>query len=122
MIIDFSAHNTWDICPAKWWEVYVNKRRKRWHKAQRDDALCLGSLVHEGLRIWQQSHVCMIPTAVIEEQTPTRECLALAEELVYGYTRAFPEEQWPLIMCEEPVQFPLIPQLWHWACGGCGLY
>lgn len=112
MIIDFSAHDAWDFCPAKWFELYINKRRKRWPKAQRTDALALGSLVHEGLRVWQQKKLVEIPQQVIEEVTPSAECLNLAQELVWGYTRAYPSELWPLIMCEEPLQMPLAK---HWA-------
>lgn len=85
----------------------MNRRVLRWPRAQRDDALALGSLVHEGLRIWQERQIVEIPTAVIDEVTPTRECLSLAQELVYGYTRAYPEELWPLIRCEEPVVMSL---------------
>jgi len=108
MHIDYSAHSTWDECPAKWWERYVAKRVPKWPKGQRDDALCLGSLVHEGLRLWQERQIVEIPTSVIDEVTPTRECLSLAQELVYGYTRTYPQELWPLIRCEEPVVMPLV--------------
>ena len=110
MHIDFSAHNTWDTCAAKWYELYIHNRRRRWPKALRDDALCLGSLVHEGLRVWQQTRTVEIPAAVQEECTPTRDCLSLAEELVYGYATHYPEERWPLIVCEEPCLFPLVYQ------------
>lgn len=118
MILDFSAHDTWDTCPAKWFERYCNKRVPKWPKAQRDDALCLGSLVHEGLRVWQAEHRVEIPQAVQDEVTPTLECLRLAEELVWGYTQHYPEERWPLVRCEEPVQFPLLEG--GALCGNCG--
>lgn len=107
MHLDYSAHAAFDTCPAYWYEKYVHRRSRRWPKAQRDDALCLGSLVHEGLRVWQQSHTVEIPASIQEECTPSRECLALSEELVWGYTQKYPEELWPLIVCEEPVMFPL---------------
>lgn len=119
MIIDYSAHSSFDNCPAEWFEKYVNRRRKRWPKAQRDDALALGSLVHEGLRVWQLNHVVQVPNEVIEEIQPTKECLAAATELVYGYARAYPEEQWPLIHCETPLVFPLRGVSWSWACPKC---
>lgn len=111
MIIDYSAHSSFDNCPAEWFEKYVNRRRKKWPKAQRDDALALGSLVHEGLRVWQLNHVVQVPNEVIEEIQPTKECLAAATELVYGYARAYPEEQWPLIHCETPLVAPLQDEL-----------
>lgn len=107
MIIDFSGHDTWNGCPAMWWEKYVNRRRLRWAKAQRSDALCLGSLVHEGLRVWQQSHTVDIPQTVVDEMTPDKDTYLLAQELVHGYAQTYPSEQWPLILCEEPLVWQL---------------
>ncbi len=120
MIIDYSAHNCWDECPGKWFERYINRRTPRWRSGLRDDALALGSLVHEGLRLWQERGIVEIPSEVQEEVTPSRECLSLAQELVYGYTRAYPSELWPLIRCEEPVCMPLAQKNWCAACPQCG--
>jgi hypothetical protein len=106
-IVDYSAYRTFETCPAEWFEKYINKRQRPWPKALRDDALCLGSLVHEGLQVWQERHVVEIPQAAIDENTPSPETLLLALELVTGYTRHYPEERWPLILCEEPLLFPL---------------
>lgn len=63
-----------------------------------------------------------IPLQVQEEVTPTRECLSLAEELVFGYAQRYPAEAWPLIRCEEPVQFPLLEPDHYRACGKCGYF
>lgn len=114
MLIDFSAGSKFEQCPAAWYEAYIQRLRRKWPRAQRDDALALGSLVHEGLRVWQLTHTVEIPVLIQEEMTPTRECLSLAEELVYGYARAYPEEYWPLIHCEEPLVFPLISPEKYW--------
>jgi len=108
MIIDYSAWKSWKLCPAFWYEKYINKRQRAFTKSHRDDALALGSLVHEGLRIWQERHVIEIPEKVIEEISPTRECVNEAQELIYGYTHAYPEERWRLILCEQPLVFPLL--------------
>lgn len=108
MIIDYSAYSTWMKCPAMWWEKYINKRQKRWPKAQRNDALCLGALVHAGLEVWQESHVVDIPAKAVDEFTPDRDTFLLAQELVYGYARRYPQELWPLGKCEEPVTWPLL--------------
>lgn len=108
MIIDYSAYNTWLQCPAMWYEKYINRRQRRWPKTQRNDALCLGALVHAGLQVWQESHVVAIPDQAIEEFTPDRETWNLALELVFGYARHFPQELWELARCEEPVLFPLV--------------
>lgn len=110
MIIDYSAHDSWMRCPAFWWEKYIQKRQRKWPKAQRNDALCLGGLVHAGLQVWQEHHVVDIPSTAIDEYTPDRETYALALELVYGYAQHFPQEIWPLSRCEEPVKFPLLPE------------
>jgi uncharacterized Zn finger protein (UPF0148 family) len=107
LIIDYSAHRTWATCPANWYELYINKRRKAWPKAQRDDALALGSLVHDGLQQWQEHQQVAPSEKVIEEIGPTQDCLTLAIELVSGYAQHYPEEVWPLVKCEEPVRFPL---------------
>jgi PD-(D/E)XK nuclease superfamily len=111
MIIDHSAHEAWQFCPASWYEKYINNRRKKWPKAQRDDALALGSLVHAGLEVWQLTQTVEIPTKSIDENTPTKDCLDLALELVYGYAKMFPQEYWPLIHCEKPLTFPLATEL-----------
>lgn len=107
LVIDHSAHDAFAFCPAKWYELYVNKRRKRWPSGQRKDALCIGSLVHEGLRVWQETHTIEIPNSIIDEVTPDRETLSLAQELVLGYARHYPAEQWPLIRCEQPLTWKI---------------
>lgn len=110
-IVDYSAWKEWQTCPAGWYEKYINYRQRPFPPALRDDALCLGSLVHEGLRVWQSTHTIEIPQGVVEEVTPSPEALTLAHELVLGYARVYPEERWPLILCEEPLLFPLLPSL-----------
>jgi hypothetical protein len=121
-IIDYSAWREWTVCPAGWYEKYVNKRIVRWPPRDRDDALCLGALVHAGLQQWQEQKQVIIPPQVVEEMTPSRETLVLAEELVYGYTQVYPEELWPLIVCEEPLVFPLTKPDYSWACLECGAW
>jgi len=59
------------------------------------------------MEVWQTHHIVEIPQSVQDEMTPSRDCLALAQELVWGYTRVYPEEHWPLVVCEEPLVFPL---------------
>jgi len=110
MIIDYSAWRAWKNCSGEWFEKYVNKRQPKWPQRQRDDALCLGSLVHEGLRIWQETGTVGIPPEVVEANTPTKETYDTALELVYGYTQAYPKEEWPLILCEQPLTWPLNPK------------
>jgi hypothetical protein len=119
MIIDFSAYDQWNFCPAAWWEKYVGKRRRKWPKALRNDALCLGSLVHEGLRVWQVERRVEIPPQVVEEVTPDRDTYQLALELVHGYATHYPEEQWELLRCEEPLTFGITSPNWHASCSEC---
>lgn len=107
LLLDYSAHSKWDHCPASWYEYYVNRRRRRFPPGQRSDVLALGTLVHAGMEVWQLRHVVEIPQHVVDEVVPTQECWQLAQELVLGYTRAYPEEHWPLVVCEEPVKFPI---------------
>lgn len=106
--IDYSAYSAWMKCPWYWYERYVNKQQKKWPAAQRDDALCLGSLVHNGLERYYLSGKPDIDEKVIAENTPSGDCLQLARRLVHGYLQNFPGEIWPLNYVEAPLRFPLI--------------
>lgn len=106
--IDYSQYSKWHFCSWAWYEIYVNKRKKAWPAAQRDDALCLGSLVHSGLEQFYKKGQPHIDEKVIEESTPTPDCLGLAQSLIYGYIQNFPGEQWQLNFTEAPLRFPLI--------------
>ena len=116
MIIDYSAWRAWQTCPAFWYEKYITKRQPRWPSKLRDDALCMGCLVHGGLENWQKNRQIEIPQGVIDEVTPTPDCLQGALELVWGYTQRYSEEHWPLILTEAPVLFGLRNP----TCNGCG--
>ena len=107
MLVDYSSWREFMVCPASWFEKYIHRRVLRWPRAQRNDNLCLGSLVHEGLQVWQESHQVMIPQRALDANTPDLETYQLALELVHGYSQSYPEERWPLILCEEPLRFPL---------------
>jgi len=107
---DYSQYSTWFKCPWKWYERYVARRQKRWPAGPRSDALCIGSLVHAGLQIWQQSHRVEIPRDLISELRPTPETLTICQLMVHGYTHAYPAERWPLVRCEQPLRFPLVPR------------
>jgi hypothetical protein len=107
--LDYSQTSKWNFCRWAWYERYVNKRVKGWPKdRQRDDALCIGSLVHAGLENWYKHGVPEIPEEAIAQYTPTPEALGLAREMVYGYPQAYPMEPWELVRCEEPLRFPLV--------------
>lgn len=109
--IDYSQMRNWEFCPAYWYEQSVSKRRKRWDKAQRDDALAVGSMVHEGLRNWQLTHTISIPPSIVESIQPTKECLDMCLEIVQGYAFTYPREEWELIFCETPLTFQINPTL-----------
>lgn len=117
MIIDYSAHSTWDYCPAKWYETYVNRRTRKWPSALRDDALCLGALVHGGMEIWAKTGTIGIPPEILEEVSPDQKTFQLAQELIWGYTQAYPYQPWELLRCEDPILFPLLDPR-HCECEG----
>jgi hypothetical protein len=106
--IDFSQYSTWQTCPWKWYERYVNKREPRPWGGQRDDAMCIGSLVHNGLEHWYRDKRPYIDDECIEEQTPTPETLALAKQLVADYVLQYPTEPWELVNVEEPLLRPIL--------------
>jgi hypothetical protein len=105
---DYSSYKTWMRCPWNWYEVYVNKRRKKYPEKQRDDPLAIGSLVHAGLENWQRNQIPSIPEATTAEIGPTKEAFALASGLVLRYAQKYPQETWPLVVCEKPLVFPVI--------------
>jgi hypothetical protein len=106
--IDHSQYASWMHCPWHWFEKYVNGRSKAWPEQMRDDALAIGSLVHNGLDNWYARGVPEIDQQEIEEINPTPDCLRLCKKLVYGYVQTFPKEQWKLIKTEQPLRFKLI--------------
>ena len=107
--IDYSQYKMWQFCRWAWYERYVLKRRKKWPQAMRDDALAVGSLVHDGLEGWYKNGTTDITEEVITKINPTPEALRLCKGLVFGYVQTYPREAWDLIRCEQPVRFALIP-------------
>lgn len=109
--IDFSQHNAWMKCPWYWYEQYIAQVKKSYPTVQRDDALALGLLVHAGLETLKTHGTPSIPEAAIIEATPTPECLGSARMLVNGYQQAYPAETFTKYYCEEPLRFPLLPEM-----------
>jgi hypothetical protein len=105
-IIDYSQFSNWLKCPWAWYERYINKRVPK-RDYQRDDALALGSLVHDGLENYFRHGRPTISENAIKEQQPTRDCLETAEMLMHAYVQRYPQEQWPLQIMEEPCLFPI---------------
>lgn len=105
--IDYSQYRDYLYCPLFWYEKHVNKRTLSYPTKERDDALALGSLVHEGLRIWQEQKIISIPQNVINEINPSYHTLTLAHLLVEGYVRTYPIENFTLTKQEEPLPFTL---------------
>lgn len=91
-----------------WYERYVNRRVPRPSSYQKDDALTIGTLVHNGLEHWYKDKSPVIDQATIDEATPTPEALALARQLVVDYTRQYPTEPWELVNIEEPILAPIL--------------
>lgn len=104
--IDYSQYTTWQACRWKWIEKEVRRRRLR-YSGQRSDALALGSLVHSGVEAWHKEHKPLIAASAIQQIGPTPECLALAQQLVFGYVERYPVEEWQTIAVEKPLTFDI---------------
>lgn len=105
--IDYSQYKAWNECHAMWYERYVARTRPKPKEGQQDNALTLGSLVHEGLRSLRQSGKVEISAEAISLYNPTPDCVAWARALTHGYARHYPVEEFALSVCEAPVKFPL---------------
>ena len=111
--IDYSQYSKFLFCPWAWYETYVKGMSPR-YIGQRSDPLALGSLVHEGLDTFSRTGKVLIPAEVVAEVNPTPEAMQLAELLVRGYIRKYPNEQWQMERTEQAVEFPLDGTDW---CG-----
>lgn len=105
-IIDYSQLSAWFNCPWYWYEKYVKGMSPR-YQGQRDDALALGSLVHEMLDRYSKTGRPFVSNETLIQISPTVECLQIAEMMVGGYLQRYPQEQWPVEKTEEAVEFPL---------------
>lgn len=106
--IDYSQLSTWNNCPWLWHEKYIGGFSPR-YSGQRDDALAMGSLVHNGLDNWSKTGKPTIDLETLADVGPTPECLRIAEMMVAGYIMKYPQERWPVEYTEEAVRFPLYP-------------
>lgn len=111
-IIDYSQLSSWFNCPWYWYERYVKGMSSR-YTGQRDDALALGSLVHEMLDNWSKTGRPFISIETLTSISPTPECLQIAEIMTAGYIQRYPSERWPVERTEEAVEFPLYEYKTH---------
>jgi hypothetical protein len=66
--IDFSQFNSFQKCPWFWAERYLRGYKQTYAGAlQRDDAMAIGSLVHDGLEQYYKNSCPMITAATVEE-------------------------------------------------------
>jgi hypothetical protein len=75
---------------------------------QRDDAICIGSLVHEGLENWYRHGTLVIRDEVLLECNPSPEAMTLVRELLNGYIQRYPVVPWKV----EQLEMPLTKHLW----------
>lgn len=113
--IDYSQYKDMLTCEALWYEKYVRKVQKRYKLEQRDDALALGSLVHNGLEHWYKDKTLTFSPRTLEETTPSKECLNAAKQLLQGYSKRFPQDPFEIVASELLVPFPIGVQ------GVCGV-
>lgn len=106
--IDYSQYRIWSKCPWAWYWRYVRGWAKKF-EGQRKDALCMGSLVHDGLEQFGKTGVPRITEETILEMTPTPEALGVARDMVEEYAKLYPGEEWEIHRFEQPLRFPLLP-------------
>lgn len=119
--LDQSQLSNWFKCPAFWMERYARKMGVPPNPTQlRDDAMCLGTLVHAGLEEFEKDGSVQIPTWAIEEQRPTQETLTLAMELVTAYALHGEMIPWKLKYFEAALEKPVKYRALHEFLGGMG--
>jgi len=104
LILDHSQYYTWMSCPWRWYEKYINKIERVPTRVLRDDALCIGSLVHNGLENFYRSGRLNISPEAIEENTPTPATLYMCNIMIQQYAQQYagePSNQLELV--EAPV-------------------
>ena len=104
--VDYSQYRTWSKCPWAWYWRYVRGWAKKF-EGQRKDAMCIGSLVHDGLENWGKNGIPRITDECMAENNPTPEALSAARDLVEEYVRLYPNEDWEIHRFEEPLRFPI---------------
>lgn len=112
--IDYSQYSMFLSCPWQWYERYVAGWAPNYGVRQRDDALALGSLVHNGLDNFSKSGRPYIDNETLLDVNPTPECFQLAEMMVQGYIQKYPRERWPIEATEEAVKFDLCSEAFIW--------
>lgn len=105
--IDFTQWSTYQKCPMLWYETYVNGWRKAPKDFLRDDALCIGSLYHDGQEQMLRTGQPNITQAVIDEMTPKPEALDMVRQMLAAYRMWAGNEPWQTITIEKPLEFSI---------------
>jgi hypothetical protein len=105
--IDFTQWSTFQNCPMLWYETYVKGWRKKPADYQRDDALCIGSLYHDGMENFLRTKTAFIRQEVLDECTPKPEALEMVMGMLEEYQLWAGHEPWTVITIEKPLEFSL---------------
>jgi hypothetical protein len=96
-------------CSWYWYEKYVKGYDFKYSPdKQRDNNLCIGSLVHDGLENWYRDRVVEISEKALLEFNPTPEAVILVKGMLQEYTQRYPQIRWEVQKLEQP----LIKKLW----------
>lgn len=104
--IDFTQWNTYQQCPMLWWETYCRGWRKKPATYQREDALCIGSLYHDGQEQLLKTGTANITQKVIDEMTPKPEVLEMVANMLAEYSM-WAIDPWQVITIEKPLEFEI---------------
>ncbi len=105
--IDFTQFNSFQQCPMLWYETYVKGWREKPSDWQRDDALCIGSLYHDGQENMLRTGSVELSESVIAEMTPKPEALAMVRGMLREYQMWAGSEPWRIITIEKPLEFQI---------------
>ena len=105
--LDHSQYYAFTQCPWRWYETYVTQRAPI-HEGFRDDALCIGSLVHSGLENFYRTGEATPTKEALTENNPSKEALFMVHLLLDQYMQNYqPDPTAKAHLVEEPVLRPL---------------
>lgn len=106
IFLDATQYAAYRTCPLMWWEKYVHGIQPSWGEGQRDDALAIGSLMHDGLEHRYTENKIAISESLIESIGPTPEALNLVKSALAEHMRVYCDDEFSVEFVERTVVMP----------------
>ena len=106
-VLDNSQYYAWCKCPVYWFTSYIAGVQKE-RPVPRTDALCLGSLFHNGMENWYGKRQIAIDQECIEKNTPDKESVDFVLNLLTKYAEKYPSDPWGIESIEKVYDIELI--------------